>query len=384
MSGNGRNGDAFSLERVAAVLVKEFIQLTRDRITYAMILVVPLVQLLLFGYAINNDPRHLPTAVLVQENSVFARSTLAAMRNSGYFHIVEQVRSPEELDRLVRRGDVQFAVTIPGDFTRRVVRGEQAQILVEADASDPVATGTAVAALQALPTEALRHDLKGAVAPPAGATPPFEVIVHRRYNPENITSYNIVPGLLGIILSITLVMMTALGVTREQERGTMEHLLATPVQPIEVMVGKLAPYVVVGLIQTVIVLVLARILFGIPMQGGWIGLSLGVFLFIIGSLALGFLISTIARTQLQAMQISFFYMLPSILLSGFMFPFRGMPDWTQALGTLIPVTHFLRVIRGALLKGQSFADMGPSLLALGIFVCVVSALALARYRTTLD
>jgi len=383
-SNGGRNGDAFSLERVAAVLVKEFIQLTRDRITYAMILIVPLVQLLLFGYAINNDPRHLPTAVLVQENSVFARSTLAAMRNSGYFDIVEQVRSPAELDRLVRRGDVQFAVTIPGDFTRRVVRGEQAQILVEADASDPVATGTAVAALQALPAEALRHDLSGAVARPPDAAPPFEVIVHRRYNPENITSYNIVPGLLGIILSITLVMMTALGVTREQERGTMEHLLATPVQPIEVMVGKLAPYVVVGMIQTVIVLVLARILFGVPMQGGWIGLSLGVFLFIIGSLALGFLISTIARTQLQAMQISFFYMLPSILLSGFMFPFRGMPDWTQALGTLIPVTHFLRVIRGALLKGQSFADMGPSLLALAIFVCAVSALALARYRTTLD
>jgi ABC-2 type transport system permease protein len=379
----GRNHRAFSPTRVLAVLAKEFIQLTRDRLTYAMLLGVPVVQLLLFGYAINTDPKQLPTAVLVQENSVFARSVLSAIRNSGYFDIVAQVRTPAELDTLVRQGEVQFAVTIPGDFSRRVVRGDKAQLLVEADASDPAATGGAVAALAALPAEALRHDLVGSLAPDA-APPPFEVVVHRRYNPENVTAHNIVPGLLGVILSMTLVMMTALGVTREQERGTMESLLATPVQPLEVMVGKLAPYVVVGLIQTVVVLTLARLLFDVPMRGGWLGLGVGVMLFIIGSLSLGFLISTVARTQLQAMQLSFFYMLPSILLSGFMFPFRGMPEWTQALGTIIPVTHFLRVVRGALLKGQSFADMAPSLLALGIFVCAVAALALARYRTTLD
>lgn len=376
--------NGFSLDRVMAVLVKEFIQLTRDRLTYAMLLGIPVIQLLLFGYAINTDPRELPTAVLVQENSTFARSTLAAIENSGYFEIVAQARSPAELDDLVRRGEVQFAVTIPGDFTRRVVRRDEAQILVEADATDPAATGGAVAALAALPREALRHDLAGAVAPEDGLALPFEVVVHRRYNPETITSYNIVPGLLGVILSMTLVMMTALGVTRELERGTMESLLATPVQPLEVMVGKLAPYVVVGLIQTTLILILARVLFGVPMAGGWFGLAVGVMLFIIGSLALGFLISTVARTQLQAMQLSFFYMLPSILLSGFMFPFRGMPDWTQALGTIIPVTHFLRVVRGALLKGQTIADMGPSLLALAIFVCAITALALARYRTTLD
>jgi ABC-2 type transport system permease protein len=376
--------NGFSLDRVLAVLVKEFIQLTRDRLTYAMLLGVPVIQLLLFGYAINTDPRQLPTAVLAQENSVFARSTLSAIANSGYFAIVRQVRTPAELDALVRKGEVQFAITIPGDFTRRVIRGDKAQLLVEADASDPAATGGALAALAALPTEALRHDLTGAAARTERAPPPFDVVVHRRYNPENITAYNIVPGLLGVILSMTLVMMTALGVTREHERGTMESLLATPVQPLEVMVGKLAPYVVVGLIQATVVLTLARLLFGVPMAGGWPGLLLGIFLFIIGSLLLGFLISTIARTQLQAMQLSFFYMLPSILLSGFMFPFRGMPEWTQALGTIIPVTHFLRIVRGALLKGQSFADMTPSLLALAIFVCVVAALALARYRTTLD
>ena len=377
-------GEGFSLERMVAVLVKEFIQLTRDRITYALILAVPVIQMLLFGYAINTDPRHLPTAVLVQENSVFARSVLSGIANSSYFRITHQARNPAELDQLVRTGQVQFAITIPGDFTRRVVRGDRAQILVEADAADPTATGSALAALNRLPAEALRRNLNGAVARPANPEAPFEVVVHRRYNPENITAYNIVPGLLGIVLTLTLVMMTAIGVTREQERGTMESLLATPVQPLEVMIGKLAPFVIVGLIQTTLILVIGRLLFGVPMAGGWAGLALGIFLFIIGSLGLGFLISTVTRTQLQAMQLSVFYFLPSILLSGFLFPFRGMPEWAQWLGTLIPVTHFLRVVRGALLKGQSFADMGPSLLALAVFVFAVAALALARYRTTLD
>ena len=385
MSADGRKAEqAFSFERMGAVLIKEFIQLTRDRITYALILAVPVIQMLLFGYAINTDPRHLPTAVLVQENSVFARSVVSGIANSSYFDITHQVRSPAELDDLVRTGQVQFAITIPGDFTRRVVRGDQAQILVEADATDPTATGSAIAALSRLPTESLRRDLTGAVARPANPEQPFEVVIHRRYNPENITAYNIVPGLLGIVLTLTLVMMTAIGVTREQERGTMESLLATPVQPLEVMVGKLAPFVIVGIIQTALILGVARFLFGVPMGGGWGGLSLGIALFIIGSLGLGFLISTVTRTQLQAMQMSVFYFLPSILLSGFLFPFRGMPEWAQWLGTLIPVTHFLRIVRGALLKGQSFADMAPSLLALAVFVFAVAALALARYRTTLD
>jgi len=368
--------------RILAVLIKEFIQLTRDRLTYAMILVMPIVQLMLFGYAINNDPRDLPTAVLVQDQGPMARSTLAALVNSGYFEIVRTAASPAELDEAVARGEVQFALTIPADFTRRVVRGDQAQILVEADASDPAATGGAIAALASLPRTALTRDLIGAVAK-SGADP-FEVVIHRRYNPEAITSYNIVPGLLGVILSMTLVMMTSLGVTREYERGTMESLLATPARPIEVMIGKLTPYVAVGVIQTVVILVLARALFAVPMAGGWIALCLGVLLFIIGSLALGFLISTVARTQLQAMQMSFFYIMPSILLSGFMFPFRGMPAWAQALGTVIPVTHFLRIVRGALLKGLDVTALWPSLSALGLFVAAISGLAMARYRTTLD
>ena len=376
--------NGFSAGRVLAVMIKEFKQLTRDKLTYAMMLAIPVVQLLLFGYAINSEPRHLPTALLVQEDIVFARSITAALDNSEYFDLIAQARTPTELDEMVRRGDVQFAITIPGDFTRRVARGDQAQILVDVDATDPSATGAAVAALAALPQQALAHDLKGALAARGQAAPPFEVIVHRRYNPEAITSYNIVPGLLGVILSMTLVMMTALSVTREAERGTMESLLATPVEPIEVMVGKLAPYVVVGLIQTAIILLLARFRFDVPMMGGWVGLSLGVALFIVGSLALGFLMSTVARTPLQAMQMSVFYILPSILLSGFMFPFRGMPAWAQAIGEVVPVTHFLRVVRGAVLKGQGVEDMWRELLALTAFVCVVTALAMARYRRTLD
>ena len=374
----------FSLDRVAAVMIKEFKQLTRDRLTYAMMLGLPVIQLLLFGYAINTEPRHLPTAVLVQEDSVLARSIVSGLAHSAYFDLAAQARSPAELDEMIRQGRVQFAVTIPGDFTRRVARGDHAQVLVEADATDPSATGGAVAALAALPTAALAHDLQGALKPRGQGKPPFEVVVHARYNPEATTAYNIVPGLLGVILSMTLVMMTSLSVTRETERGTMESLLATPVEPLEVMAGKLAPYVVMGLVQTAIILLLARFLFGVPMAGGWTGLTLAIALFIVGSLALGFLISTVARSQLQAMQMSVFYIFPSILLSGFMFPFRGMPAWAQILGEVIPVTHFLRVVRGALLKGQALGDIWRELLALLAFVCVVTALAMARYRRTLD
>ena len=373
-----------SLTRTWAVMAKEFIQVTRDRLTYAMILAMPIIQLLLFGYAINDDPRNLPTIVLDLDQSAFSRSVLGAMESSGYFDIDQVARSQGDLDRALARGEAQFAVLIPSDFTRRVVRGDEATLLVEADAADPSATSGALAALQGLPAQALARELTGPLARSPAPGAPFEVVVHRRYNPENITAYNIVPGLLGVILSMTLVMMTSLGMARERERGTMESLLATPARPLEVMIGKLAPYVLVGAIQAAVFLVLARLLFQVPMAGGWGALILGLSLFIMGSLALGFLISTVSKTQLQAMQMSFFYILPSVLLSGFMFPFRGMPDWAQWIGTAIPVTHFLRVVRGSLLKGAGVADAWPSLLALTVFVVAVGALAMARYRTTLD
>jgi ABC-2 type transport system permease protein len=373
----------FDWVRVLAMMVKELTQLRRDRLTYAMILVIPVVQLLLFGYAINTDPKHLPMAVYMQDHGPLARAVLAGVVNTGYFEVEEEAASPKALDRALEMGRVQFTLTVPPDFSRKVVRGQNAQVLVEADASDPAATGPAMAALTVLPQTALAYDLKGPLAARSSSAP-FQMVLHPRYNPENISSYNIVPGLLGVVLSMTLVMMTALGMTRELERGTMEGLLATPVQPLEVMIGKLLPYVGIGLIQTGVILTVARLLFHVPFQGGWGALAIGVLLFIAGSLALGFLISTAAKNQLQAMQMSFFYMLPSILLSGFAFPFRGMPSWAQAIGTILPVTHFLRVIRGALLKGLGTGQTWPDLAALLAFVLVVTTLAMARYRTTLD
>src|SRR5262245_53760574 len=373
-----------SPSRMMAVLAKEFTQLVRDRLTYAMIIGIPVFQLLLFGYAINTDPKHLPTAVLVQDQGQFSRSVVGALRRSDYFSIDHVARNPAEMNELIERGAVQFAITIPGDFTRRVVRQDKPQILVEADASDPAATGPAVAALAALPNEGLKHDLKGPLATIASAPQPFEVVIQRRYNPENITSYNIVPGLVATILTLTLVLITSLAMTRETERGTLEMLLATPLRPIEVMIGKLTPYVMVGIIQATLIITIARLLFGVPMAGGWAALILGLFLFIVGSLSLGFLISTVARNQLQAMQMSFFYFLPSILLSGFLFPFRGMPQWAQWLGSIIPVTHMLRIVRGAMLKGVGIAEAAPSLGALALFVVIVASLAVKQYRPTLD
>jgi ABC-2 type transport system permease protein len=373
-----------SLSRIVAVISKEFTQLVRDRLTYGMILGIPIMQLMLFGYAINSDPKHLPAAVLVQDHGALSRSVIGALQRSGYFDIVATARSPAEMNTLMDRGDIQFAITIPGDFTRRVVRHDAPQMLVEADASDPTATGGALAALAQLPQYALMHDLKGPLAGSPATGPPFEVIVQRRYNPENITSYNIVPGLIATILTMTLVMMTALAVTRETERGTMEMLLSTPVRPLEVMIGKLSPYVVVGIVQATIILVLARLLFGVPLEGGWGALIAGMVLFIVGNLALGFLISTVARNQLQAMQMGMFYFLPSILLSGFLFPFRGMPEWAQWLGTMLPITHMLRIVRGSVLKGVGIADQLANLGALAVFVIVVAALAIKQYRTTLD
>jgi ABC-2 type transport system permease protein len=371
----------FSFGRVLAVLVKEFRQMMRGQ--PSVILSIPIMQLLLFGYAINDNPHHLPTGVYIQDQGEFARSILAAMRNTGYFDIVATARNSAELDRLMALGKITFSVTIPGDFTRRVVRHDNAQILVEADASDPTATGSAIAALAALPTTALSRDLIGVVAPAASSTP-FTAVVHSRYNPEAITSYNIVPGLLGTVLSMTLVFMTAQSLAKEREVGTLEGLLATPVRPVEVLVGKLAPYVGIGILQTGIILLLARALFDVPEAGGWDALAIGVVLFIVGSLALGFLVSTFARTQQEAQLIAQFYFMPSFLLSGFFFPFAGMPGWAQVIGSLVPVTHFLRIVRGSLLKGQGIADAWPSLAALMLFVLGVSVLAILRYRTTLD
>jgi len=374
----------FSFARFMAILTKEFIQMRRDRLTFAMMVGVPVMQLILFGFAINTDPKRLPTAVLAADHSAFSRAIVAAMTNSGYFALTRTAASEAEMSELLAEGVVQFAVTIPVDFARDLVRGVHPVLLVEADATDPAATSNALTALAQIARTALDPELEGPLRALKSAPDPFELRVHRRYNPEGRTAYNVVPGLMGTILTMTMVMMTALAVTRERERGTMENLLAMPVRPFEVMLGKIVPFILVGYIQVVIIVAAARWLFGVPIVGSLALLSAVLILFIAANLAVGFTFSTVARNQLQAMQMSFFFFLPSMLLSGFMFPFRGMPEWAQTLGNVLPLTHFLRIVRGILLKGNGLAEILPELWPLIAFLVVVSAVALKRYRQTLD
>lgn len=374
----------FSLDRVRAVMVKEFTQLRRDRTTFSMILLVPLMQLLLFGYAINTDPRHLPAALLVRDDSAFARSFVAGLGNSGYFSIERRAHSEEEARLLLQQGKAQFVVTIPEHFGRELVRGARPQVLVEADATDPIAIGGALGAVEGVARRALSHDLKGALAALQARDGPVEAVLHRSYNPEGLSRYNVVPGLMGIVLTMTGIMMTALAITRERERGTMENLLAMPARPIEVMAGKIAPYIIIGYMQAAIIVAAAMLLFGVPVLGSLWLLSAVLIVFISCNLALGFMLSANAENQMQAMQMSMMLTLPSILLSGYVFPFRGMPLWAQALGSMLPVTYFMRIVRGILLKGNGLAEIWPHLWPLFIFMMAITAIAMKRYKRTLD
>jgi ABC-2 type transport system permease protein len=345
---------------------------------------MPIIQLILFGYAINTDPKHLPTAVVISEHSEFTRSYLAAMKISGYFEFVAELPSEEAARAALARSDVQFVVNFPADFTRKLLRGEHPSLLIEADATDPAAAGAAIASVRELALSVAHKDLKGALAPLAGGEAPFDVRVHKLYNPEGLTQHNIVPGLMGVILTMTMVMMTGLAITRERERGTMENLLATPATVLEVMTGKIVPYILIGLLQVTIVLVLARLLFSVPIQGSVTVLYLSVLLFIAANLMLGLTISSVARNQLQAMQMTFFFFLPSMLLSGFMFPFRGMPGWAQLIGEALPLTHFLRIVRGVLLKANGWAEIWPEAWPIAVFGLVIMAIGLRTFRSTLD
>jgi ABC-2 type transport system permease protein len=374
----------FSFSRWLGIVGKEFIQLKRDRLTFGMIVGIPVVQLVLFGFAINSDPKHLPTAALIADRGEFSRSILAGLKNSSYFEYIGEAANEQESDRMLATGKAQFVVTIPADFSLRLVRGERPALLLEADATDPSATGNAIAAVNQLAQSVLAHDLTGPLAPLAGTPGAFEVRVHARYNPEAITQYNIVPGLMGVILTMTMVMMTGLAITRERERGTMENLLATPATVLEVMTGKIVPYVVIGLIQVTLVLTLAWLLFGVPIHGSLTVLYLAVLIFIAANLTLGLTFSSLARNQLQAMQMTFFFFLPSMLLSGFMFPFRGMPNWAQDIGEALPLTHFLRVVRGVLLKGNGWPEVIPETWPIALFGLVVIAIGLRTFRSTLD
>ena len=374
----------FTLHRLWAIVLKEFIQMKRDRVTFAMMVGIPLMQLMMFGFAINADPKHLPAAIRAADQGPFARTLVAAFKNSGYFTLVREAATEAEAQELLQLGDVQFVINIPEDFSRRLLRGERPTLLVEADATDPAATGPALAAVRALADSVLNRDLTWPLARLRAKPGPIDFQVHAHYNPENITQYNVVPGLMGVVLTMTMVIITALAITRERERGTMENLLATPVRPFEVMVGKILPYIAVGYIQVTLILLAARFVFQVPMIGS-LPLLYGVaLLFIAANLAVGITFSTLAQNQLQAVQMAFFFFLPSILLSGFMFPFRGMPDWAQWVGACLPNTHFLRIARGILLKGNGLAEITPELWPLLIFLVVAMGVGVKRYRQTLD
>jgi ABC-2 type transport system permease protein len=374
----------FNFRRFAAIVVKEFIQMRRDRVTFGMMVGIPMLQLILFGYAINMNPKHLPTAVLAADNSVFSRSLIWALRNSDYFGLVRVAESEVEIERLLKLGKVQFVVHIPEDFSRKLLRGERPAVLVQADATDPAATGYALSAIGSMLSTVFERDLQGPFGRLQARPPVVDLRIHRHYNPDIVTQYNVVPGLLGVVLTMTMVIITALAITRERERGTMENLLSTPVRPGEVMIGKLVPYIMVGYVQVVLILLAAKYLFRVPMVGSVPLLLMVVLAFIGANLAMGITFSTLAQNQLQAVQMAFFYFLPNILLSGFMFPFRGMPDWAQVIGEILPLTHFLRIVRGILLKGSTAADILPELWPILLFATLALALGIKRYRQTLD
>lgn len=374
----------FSWNNFSAIAMKELIQMRRDRLTFGMMVGIPLVQLVMFGYAINLDPKGLPTALVSADESAYTRDLVHGIRNTGYFDITARPGTEAEAHEMLVRGDVQFIIQIPPGFTRDLLAGKHPALLVMADATDPGATAGALGALAQVGQYALSHDLKGPLARLRPVPPPFELRVQRWFNPENITAYNIVPGLTGVILTMTMMLMTALSITREHERGTMEHLLSLPIRPLEVMAGKVVPYILLGYVQVTIILAAAHFIFRVPVSGNLIMLGLVAIVFIIANLLLGFTFSTVAKNQLQAMQMSFFFFLPSILLSGFMFPFNGMPRWAQWIGEAIPLTHFLRIVRGVMLKGASLAEITPQIWPIVAFSVAIGTLALMRYRRTLD
>jgi ABC-2 type transport system permease protein len=366
--------------RTGAMLLKEFLQLRRDRLTLATMITIPLMQLLLFGYAINTMPRDLPTAVLLQENTDVGRSILKALENTRYFKVTRVVRDEAEFDRLLQSGAVLFAVEVPANFERALRRGDRPALLVAADATDPVASGSALGTLGQLVQTALINER----AIPDQTAPAFDIRQHARYNPAAVSQLNIVPGLLGVILTLTMLIFTALSVTREIERGTMENLLAMPIRPLEIMLGKITPYIGIGFLQATLIVVAAVVLFGVPILGDVSELAVLTTLFVATNLSIGYTFSTLAQNQLQAVQMAMMFFLPNMLLSGFLFPFAGMPKWAQYVGETLPVTHYVRIVRAIMLKGSSLADLQVDAAALVALMVVAMTIAVTRFRRTLD
>lgn len=377
-------GRYFSFARLFAIFIKEFRQLRRDRLTFAMIIGLPLIQLILFGYAINMNPRHLPTAIVAADNSVFTRSIIRGMKNTNYFKIIGQTRSFKEGDKLLAQGKALFVLNIPPDFSWKLARNLKPQLLLEADATDPVAIGQALSAMQVLQQTILNADLTGPMI--KLVNPPFSIklITHEKYNPEKNTQFNIVPALLGVILTMTMVIITSMALTRERERGTMESLLSTPVKASEVLIGKVMPYILVGYIQFTLILLMSYYLFHVPINGSLTLLFIVTLPFIAANLVVGIMFSSLVKNQMQAMQSAFFFFLPSILLSGFMFPFPGMPQWAQYIGEILPLTHYVRIVRGIMLKGNNFFYIWPEVWPILLFTLLVLTVGIKRFRKTLD
>jgi len=374
----------FKWSHVWAIVVKEFVQMRRDRLTFAMLIGIPIIQLILFGYAINANPRHLPAALVTAQQGIFERSLVQDLKNTDYFDFKYQPNSLLEADQLMQQGKVLFTLYIPPNFDRELIRGQKPELLLTADASNPLSTGSAVSAVSGLLPTLFDRDLQGSLRYLIPQPGPVNFIVHNRYNPEAITAYNIVPGLIGVVLTLTLIMITALAITREYERGTIEALLSTPIQPFEVMIGTIIPYVFMAYIQICIVVLVSKLLFGIPIVGSFWLLLLASLPFIAASLAVGLTFSAVARTQLQAVQLTIFFFLPSILLSGFMFPFEGMPMWAKVIGYCLPMTYYLDIVRSIMLKGAGFGIIWHFIWPMLIFILVVMVVGVLRFRRTLD
>ncbi|MBP9726806.1 MAG: ABC transporter permease [Gammaproteobacteria bacterium] len=375
---------SFNFPRIFAMLIKEFIQLRRDKATFGMMIGIPIIQLLLFGYAINMNPKNLPTAINAQDNSVFTRTFLEGVKNSGYFQFTHIVKNEAEANNLLQEGRVSFVINIPENFSKQLVRGQQPKILVETDGTDPSATGSAIQAITDLIPQVFNRNLIGPLSSLLQNPSPVNLQLHALYNPSEITQYNIVPGLMGVVLTMTMVIITSMAITREREKGTMESLLATPLKPIEVILGKLLPYVLIGYIQATIIMLASRFLFDVPILGNVMTLMIVLLPFIVANLSVGLAFSTLAKNQLQAVQAGFFFFLPSLLLSGFMFPFRGMPIWAQWIGSIFPLTHFLTIVRGIMLKGNGWFEIWPALWPILIFMTIALSIAILRYQQTLD
>lgn len=371
----------FSFNRLLALLRKEAVQVRRDAMTLRLIIAIPIMQLFLFGYAINSDPKNLPTGLLTSDHSKYERTIVAALKNSGYYDI-RPLATEAEAEAGLAGGELLFVIDIPPGFDRAVDRGESPSILVDADATDPTAIGNATAALASLGAD-LQRDLPP-IRQTQPQTPPFQFVVHARYNPEQLTVLNIVPGLICIILTFSTLFVTTLSITKERERGTMENLLSMPVRPLEVMIAKITPYVVIGYAQVALILLASAVFFQLPIRGSIPLLLAALGLFIAGNLALGVTFSTVSANQMQATQLAQFTLMPSFLLSGFMFPFRGMPQWAQWAGEIFPTTHAMRIVRGMLLKGNGWSEIAPDVWPMALFTLGVVAIAVWFYRETLD